>query len=166
MSFLPDLNIDSLSHLPPGEEWRHSTLGLRRQLSAHRDRGEPARVRHHHIHHLPLHRPRPHGGDSPGGLWTVHSNRLTTKYQQSKCFTAAALQPVRLPSLHRSRGGSDCLLQEWRTTNDSKTVFRNLLLPYIIKGKHAAYSMGAMSILTSFTFLVDVTWSMLDIFRK
>ena len=34
------------------------------------------------------------------------------------------------------------------------------------QGKHMAFSMGAMSILTSFTFLVDVTWSALDVLRK
>lgn len=33
-------------------------------------------------------------------------------------------------------------------------------------GKHTAFSMGAMSILTSFSFLVDTTWSTLDLWRK
>ena len=34
------------------------------------------------------------------------------------------------------------------------------------QGKHLAFSMGAMSILTSFSFLVDVTWSTIDVLRK
>ena len=34
-----------------------------------------------------------------------------------------------------------------------------------LQGKHKADAMGAMAILTSFTFLVDTVWSAMDIMR-
>ena len=164
-------NINSLPNLSPRTEWRRLPLGLLSELFSERESRERDGAGSDDIRRISLHCPHTALGSGYGRHWDIHGNtaKLTVRIV-IKHFTKMLLFNLFGFLFYVAVGSAQIAF--YRDEERPTTVRlgcncqNNKIGSSYFQGKHLAFSMGAMSILTSFSFLVDVTWSTIDVLRK